>query len=143
MLAIDAAGELPEQGFLYLDELSGVDDVEHFFDLIKEHNLFGAVDLGPVTQEAAENFLCETRVLFEELDDTVGELRMIERERFDLVQRDEYTGKKHLVLLLERQSEAVDNRSKNFQELGDAVVTFGLVDKLEKDIVDGSADKSA
>lgn len=56
---------------------------------------------------------------------------------------DENTCKEDLVFFLERQCEAVDDGSENFQQLGDAVMTLALIYELEKDVVDGTTDKGA
>lgn len=143
VLAIDTAGELTEQRLLDLDKLAGVNDVENFFDLVKEHDFLWTVDLGPVAKQTTENLFGETRVLFKELDDAVCELGMVERQRLDLVQGNEHTGEEHLVLFLEGERKAVDDGAKDLEKLCDAIMTLSLIDELEKDIVDGSTDKRA
>lgn len=40
------------------------------------------------------------------------------------------------MLLFQRQRETVDDGAKDFEELGDAIKSLGLVDELEEDIVD-------
>jgi len=47
------------------------------------------------------------------------------------------------VLLLQWQSETVDDGPENLEKLGDAVEALCLVDELEEDVVDGSADVGA
>ncbi len=143
VLAVDAALELLEEGHFDLDKLGRLDDVEDLFDLVEEHDFLGRVDLGPVAEEAEEDLLGERAVLLEELDDAVGELRMVEGEALDLVEWDEDAGEEGLVLLLERKRKAVDDGSEDLEELCDAVVTLGLVDELEEDVVDGPADEGA
>ena len=52
------------------------------------------------------------------------------------MKRDEHTGQERLVFLLERKGESVDDGTEYFQELGDSVVSLGLVDELEEYVVD-------
>jgi len=47
------------------------------------------------------------------------------------------------VLLLQWQSETVDDGPENLEKLGDTVEALCLVDELEEDVVDGSADVGA
>jgi hypothetical protein len=68
---------------------------------------------------------------------------MIERERFRLVKRDKHPGEESLVLFLQGQGEAVDDRTKNLEQLRNTVVPFGLVNKLEENVVDGSSDEGS
>jgi len=77
------------------------------------------------------------------LNDTVGELGVVESEGFGLVQGDEDSGEEGLVFFFEREGESVDDGSQDFEEFGDSVVTFGFVDKLEEDVVDGATDEGS
>ena len=52
---------------------------------------------------------------------------MIQREAFDLVQRQQDSTEERLVLLLEREGEAVDDRAEDLEQLGDAVVALGVI----------------
>lgn len=47
------------------------------------------------------------------------------------------------MLFFERKRKAVDDRTKDFQKLGDAIVPFGFVDELEESIVDRTPDERA
>ena len=109
MLAVDAPRELLEQRHLYLLELGKVDDVQYLFHLAEEHHLFRRVHFRPVLEQAQHDVLGQGAVLLQKLDDAVGELWMIHRQTLDLVQGDEDAHEEGLVLLLERQSEAVDD----------------------------------
>jgi hypothetical protein len=51
----DRLCQLVEQRLLDLGKLSRVHDFEDVFNLVEEHDLFGAVDLGPVPQETEHN----------------------------------------------------------------------------------------
>lgn len=66
---------------------------------------------------------------------------MVEGEAFDLVEGDEDAREERLVLLLEGKRESVDDGSEDLEELGDPVVSFGLVDELEEDVVDRASDE--
>ena len=59
------------------------------------------------------------------------------------MQWDKHAREKCLVFFLERKSEAVDNGTKYFQQLGDTVMAFRLVNELEEDVVDGTSDESS
>jgi hypothetical protein len=143
VLRVDAPGELLEERDLDLLELDGLDDVEDLLHLVEKHDLLWAVDLRPVPEQAEEDLLRKRRVLLEELDDAIGELRVVEGERLGFVERDEDSGEEGLVLLLERKSEAVDDGTEDLEKLGDAVMALGLVDELEEDVVDGTSDEGS
>ena len=53
------------------------------------------------------------------------------------------TREEKLVLFLQGQSKTIDNGSENFKEFGNSVKSFGLVDELEEDIVDGPTNVGA
>lgn len=81
----------------------------------------------------------QCRILLQELDDTVGQLRVIHAETLHLVHGKEYPGEEELVLLLQRQSETIDNRAQDFEQFSNSVVSFRLIHKLEENVVDRSA----
>ena len=64
MRAGDRFCKLIKQGFLHLGELRGVHDFEDVFDLVEEHDLFRAVNFGPVTQQT-ENHLRDVSLDFQ------------------------------------------------------------------------------
>lgn len=68
---------------------------------------------------------------------------MIHAQTLDLVQRNQDSSEEKLVLLLQGQSEPVDDRPKNFEELSNAIESLGLVNELEEDVVDGAANVRA
>ena len=84
------------------------------------------------------NLLSQSSVLFQELDDAVGQLRVVHAKTLHLVKRNQNTSQEELVLFLERQGEAVDNRSQNFQQLRDTIETLRFIDELEEHVVDRS-----
>ena len=81
-----ALGELREQRPHHLLELGGLYHVEDLLQLVEEHHLLWAVDLGPESEEGADDGLGEGGVLLQELDHAVGQLGVVHRERADLVQ---------------------------------------------------------
>lgn len=143
VLATHAPRELGEERLHDLLEFGGLDDVEDLFNLVEEHDLLGRVDLGPVLEQAGDDLLREARVLLEELDDAVRELGVVQREALDLVQRDQAPCEERLVLVLERERKAVDDRAEDLEQLGDAVVPLRLVHELEEDVVDRAPDERA
>ena len=68
---------------------------------------------------------------------------MVERQRLGLVQGDEDPRQKGLVFLLERECKPVNDGSEYLEEFGDPVVSFSLVDKLEKHVIDRSTDEGS
>ena len=68
-------------------ELCGLDDVQDFLQLVEEHDLLGRVDLRPEPEQGHDDLLRQTRIFLEELDDAVGQLRVVDGQRLDLVQR--------------------------------------------------------
>lgn len=54
--------QLMEQRLLDLGELRWVHDLENVFHLIEEHDLFGAVDLGPVPEETKHDLITREKV---------------------------------------------------------------------------------
>lgn len=63
---------------------------------------------------------------------------MIHAEALDLVKWKQHTSQEQLVLLLQREREAVDNGTQDFQQLGNAIEALRFVCELEEDIVDRS-----
>lgn len=76
-----------------------------------------------------DNRLCQARIFLEELHDAVSQLRMVNGQALHLVQRQQRFEQERLVFLLQRQGEAVDDGPENLEQLGNAVVMFGLVDE--------------
>ena len=88
-----ALGELREQRHHHLLELRGLDHVKDLLELVEEHDLLGAVDLGPEPEQGADDGLGEGGVLLQELHHAVGQLRVVHRQRAHLVQRHQDLGK--------------------------------------------------
>lgn len=78
MLAVYAPAQLQEERLHDLCKLASLDDVHDLLDLVEEHDLFGRVDLGPISQQTQEDLFRQASVLFEELNDAVGQLRVVE-----------------------------------------------------------------
>ena len=68
---------------------------------------------------------------------------MVHAETLHFVQRDEHSCEEQLVLLFQGQREPVDDGTKNLKEFGNAVKSFGFVDELEEDVVDGATNVRA
>lgn len=109
VLRIDTSGQLGEQRNLNLDELGGVNDVEDLLHFVEEHDFLGRIDLGPEFQKTCQYFFCEAGVFLQELDNAVSQLRVIKRQRFDFVQRDEEASQEGLVFFLQGQRKPVDD----------------------------------
>lgn len=109
MLTVDTPRQLLEQRFHDFLKLLRFHDVQNLFDFIEEHDLLGRVDLGPIPQETHHDLFRQRGVLFQELDDTVGELRVVERQRLGLMQGNEDPRQESLVFLLERECEPVND----------------------------------
>ena len=83
----NTARYLLEKRFLNFDKLGGLGDVEDLFDFAEEHDLLLGARLGPVLEQAADDFLRQRGVLLEKLNDAVGQLSVIQRQTLHLVQR--------------------------------------------------------
>jgi len=57
------------------------------------------------------------------------------------VEWDEDASKEDLVLFLERECKTVDDGSQDFEQLGDTIVALSLINELEENVVDGSANE--
>ena len=68
---------------------------------------------------------------------------MVHAEALHLVQRNEHSGEEQFVFLFQRQREPVDDGAENLEKFGNAIESLGLVNELEKDIVDGAANVRA
>ena len=134
-------GQLVEEGFLDLCELTRIHDLKDVLDFVQEHDFLRAVDLGPIAQEAQHDLFGEGRVLLQELHDAIRQLRMVHAQALDLVERYQDSGQEELVLFLQRKGEAIDDGPEDLEQLGDSIEPLGLIGKLEKDIVDGAADE--
>jgi hypothetical protein len=157
----DAFGELVEERDLDLVKFGRLHDFKDVFNFIDKHDFLGTVDFGPVFQESADDLsrqprnthrnkgggcwylLGKSRILFQELNNTIRQLRMIQNQTLGFVQRHQNPRQKDLVLLLERQGKPIDDTPQDLEEFGNPIKVFRLVHKLEKDIVDGPADKRA
>ena len=70
--------------------------------------------------------------MVDHLSDTVGELRVKDREERHSMQRHQYSDEKVLVLLFDRKRKSVDNRSENFEELSDTIVSMRVINNPRK-----------
>lgn len=100
--------DLPEQGLLNFDKLRRIHDVQNLLDLAEEHHLFLRARFRPKLEQPPNDGLGQYGILLQELDDTVGELRMVQRQALDLVQRQQHLDKELLVFRLERQRKTID-----------------------------------
>mmetsp|Transcript_25204 Transcript_25204/g.70452 ORF Transcript_25204/g.70452 Transcript_25204/m.70452 type:complete len:265 (-) Transcript_25204:242-1036(-) len=87
--------------------------------------------------------MSEARVLLNVLRHAVGKLLIERREGPHLMQWNQGLEQELLVLVFQRQREAVDNAPQDLQQLADTTVVIGLVDDLEEDVLDGAADERA
>ncbi len=117
--------------------------VENLFELIEEHQLLLARSGRPVPQHRGDDLGCERGVLLEELRDAIAELRVEHCDMAHLVQGEEHLDEELLVLVLEREREAVDDGAENLEQLRDAIVAVGFVDEAEENVVDGATDEGA
>jgi hypothetical protein len=91
-------------------------------------------------QETGDTYIFrEGRVLLQELDNTVGQLRVIHAQAFNLVHGKKDSCQKEFVLFFQWESKAVDDRTQNLQQFSDAVVPLCFIHELEENIVDGSS----
>lgn len=143
VLAVDALCQLLEQRHHDSLELYWVYHIEYLFDLVEVHDLLWAIDLRPEPQKAKHHVFRQCGIFFQELDHAVCQLRMIKRQAFDFVQRQQNASEENLVLLLQREREAINDAAEDLQQLGNAVVPLGIVYELEEDVIDGPPDEGA
>lgn len=142
-----ALGYLSEERNHDFLELGRLDDVENLFQLVEEHDFFRTVRLWPELQEApARSEICwtchgeltshllydrlrQTRILLEELDDAIGQLGMVNRQTFHLMQGQKGFQEESFVLLFERQCEAINNRAEDLEQLSHTIVMFRFVNE--------------
>mmetsp|Transcript_13026 Transcript_13026/g.38247 ORF Transcript_13026/g.38247 Transcript_13026/m.38247 type:complete len:450 (-) Transcript_13026:566-1915(-) len=139
----DAVRHLGEEGLHDEVELVGVDHLEDLLNLVEEEHLLGRVGEGPEGEDGLEHGHGELGVLLHELGHAVAQLLVVDADELDLVQRQQRAHQEGLVLVLEREREAVDDGAEDLQQLRDAVVPLRLVDELVEDVVDGLADEGA
>jgi hypothetical protein len=131
---------LVEKRLLNLCKLGRIHYFENVLHFVQEHDLLGAVYLWPVAEEAKNHLFGQSSVLFKELDNAVCQLRMVHAKTLDFVKRNQDPSKEQLVLLLQWQGKAVDDRTENLEELRNTIEPLGLIDELEEDVVDGATD---
>lgn len=136
-------GQLVEQRFLHLCELRWIHDLEDVFYFIQEHDLFGAVHLGPVAKKTKDNLFCQRSILLQKLNNAVCELWVIHAQALHFVQGNEHSSEEELVLLLQWQSKTINDGSQNLEKFSNAIESLGFVDELEEDIVDGATNVGA
>jgi hypothetical protein len=116
--ACDRLCELVEERFLDFGEFGGVHDFEDVLNLVQEHDLFGAVDFGPVAKKTEDDLSLSVRmtvvsiatathlfrksgVLLKELNNAVSELWVVHRQTLHFVERDQHPSEEQLMLFLE------------------------------------------
>lgn len=83
------------------------------------------------------NLFRKSCILFQELDDTISQLRMIHTQALNLMQRYQYPCEKQLVFLFQRKGKPVDDRPEDLQKFRNTVESFRFVNELKKYIIDG------
>lgn len=111
----DTLGQLLKERHHNLLKLLRLDHIQNLLHLVQEHRLFTTIHLGPVPQQTQQHLFCERRVLFQELHNTICQLRVIQRQTLGFVQRNENTGEERFMFLFERKGEAVDNTTENLE----------------------------
>jgi hypothetical protein len=150
--------QLVEERLLHFGKFCWVHHFKYIFNFVQKHDLFCAVDLWPVPQKP-QNYLenvvsrdfdwesvgqtylfGQCRVLLQKLHNAVCQLWMVHAQAFDFMHRNQDSCEEQLMLFLERQRETVDDRSKNLEQLCDAIESFRLVNELEEHIVYRASD---
>mmetsp|Transcript_101351 Transcript_101351/g.205712 ORF Transcript_101351/g.205712 Transcript_101351/m.205712 type:complete len:292 (+) Transcript_101351:49-924(+) len=141
--ARDAAGETGEEDVLHAVELGRLSQLQGLLQLVQEEHLLSRDGHRPIAQHRSDDVVGQPRVLLNVLGHAVGELLVERCEGLDLVQRDQSLDQEVLVLILEGQSEAVDDAAQNLEQFADTVVDLALVDDLEEHVLDGPPDEGA
>ena len=87
--------------------------------------------LGPELQQAFDDLFSEGCIFLKDLDDTVGQLGVVEREAAHLVKRYQHLAQELFVFRLQRQGEAVDDAPEDLEQLAHAVEVFSFVNEPE------------
>lgn len=153
--------QLVEEGFLNLGKFCGIHHLEDVLHLIQEHDFFCTVDLWPITKKPKNNLhfvhmlvifryfpgsrskyylFGQSRVLLQELDNAVSQLRMIHAEALHFVEWNQDPRQKQFVFLLQRQRETINNGSQDFQQFCNSIKAFGLIYELEEHVVNRATD---
>mmetsp|Transcript_77790 Transcript_77790/g.168251 ORF Transcript_77790/g.168251 Transcript_77790/m.168251 type:complete len:509 (-) Transcript_77790:18-1544(-) len=139
--ARDAQREPPEKHVLHAVKLGGLRELQGFFQLVQEEDLLRRDGHGPEAKHGRDDVVREPGVLLHVLRHAVGKLLVEGRQRLDLVQRDQRLDQEVLVLILQRQREAVDDATQDLEKLSNTVVRLALVDNLEEHVLDSPADE--
>mmetsp|Transcript_21723 Transcript_21723/g.59364 ORF Transcript_21723/g.59364 Transcript_21723/m.59364 type:complete len:270 (+) Transcript_21723:203-1012(+) len=137
----DAERQAPEELLLHAVKLRRLRELERFLEHVEEEHLLGRDRQRPVAQHRRDYVVGQARVLLDVLCHAVGELLVEGRERLDLVQRNQRLDQEVLVLGLQGQSEAIDDASKDLEQLANTAVGLTLVDHLEEYVLDGAPDE--
>lgn len=135
--------QLIKKRLLNFGKFGRVHYFEDVFNLVQEHDFFCAVDLRPVSQQTQYDFLGQCGVLFQELHNTVRQLRVIHAEALDFVKWNQHTREEQFVFFLKWESETVDDGAEYLQQFGNSIESFRFVNKLEKYVVDGAANEGS
>ena len=108
MRAGNAARNLFEECLLNFYELSRFRNVEDLFNLSEKHDFLLWTSLGPVLEQTANHFLGQSGILLEELDYAVSQLGVVQRQTFDLVQRQQHLDQELLVFAFQWQGKSID-----------------------------------
>mmetsp|Transcript_42707 Transcript_42707/g.106473 ORF Transcript_42707/g.106473 Transcript_42707/m.106473 type:complete len:335 (+) Transcript_42707:653-1657(+) len=143
MRAVNAHRDAVEEGLHELLELLALHHLEDLLHLVEEEDFFGGVGPRPELEDDAEDLLGQVGVFLDELRDAVRELLVVHADVTHLVEGQQRLQQELLVLFLERQRKAVDDRTQDLEQLGDAVVALGGVDEPVEDVVDRLTDEGA
>lgn len=87
VLTVDTSRQLGKQRRNDFGKLCRLDDIQDLLHLVEIHDLFWRVYFRPIPQQPKQYLFGQILILFQELHDAIGELWMIQRQRFRLVQR--------------------------------------------------------
>mmetsp|Transcript_5434 Transcript_5434/g.15997 ORF Transcript_5434/g.15997 Transcript_5434/m.15997 type:complete len:204 (+) Transcript_5434:271-882(+) len=141
MLRREAGRDKFEELSLDLLELFFLQQFQDLLEFVDKQDLLGGRAPGPVLEEPCEDRHCSGGVLLHVLDNAVRELLVVEADTLGHMKRDEGALEELEVLFLERDGKAVDDRPQDLQELADAIVLLGLINKAVEYIGNGLADE--
>jgi len=148
---LDALRDLPEQLRQHRRKLGRTSQLQHFLQLPEAKHSLARRRLRPQLEETRNDDDRQRRVLLHKLGNAKAQLPMVARETLGNMKRQQGAPQEHLVFLLEREREAIDDGAKDFEQLCGPVVAvrrsrplpLRLVHETVEGVGNGTADENA
>mmetsp|Transcript_35887 Transcript_35887/g.61224 ORF Transcript_35887/g.61224 Transcript_35887/m.61224 type:complete len:261 (-) Transcript_35887:642-1424(-) len=141
MIRVKASCKIGEESLADLVELVSSKQLKDFLQFIEEEHLFARARPGPAFEESIKDGCGSISILLNILNDTVGQLLVVQSYTLGLVEGDQCTDQELQVLLLQRNGKSINDGAQNFKQFSDSIMTFCLIDKAVEHIGNGPADE--